>query len=144
MIIGVVSIFFVALVCYAAYNHQGDSDSAIFRAAYPGAVGTKLDSCATCHRGSSKPQDPVTLGSCQWCHYVTNYDANSTPENLLKTLNAYGLAYKNAGRNAAALQAISGDDSDGDLLYQWGRNRPDVSVTRMTTRIRCRRLPRIS
>jgi hypothetical protein len=35
---------------------------------------------------------------------------------LLKTLNSYGLAYKNAGRNAAALLAINNIDSDGDLF----------------------------
>jgi hypothetical protein len=114
--ISVVSIFFVALVCYAAYNHQGDTDSANFRAANPDKVGTKLDSCTTCHSGGTYTSGgkTTTLGSCQWCHYITNYGANSTPENLLKTLNAYGLAYKENGRNAAALQAISGLDSDGD------------------------------
>jgi hypothetical protein len=118
--IGVVSIFFVAIVCYAAYNHQGDIDSNIFRTAYPNTVGTKLDSCATCHSGGSynagtveKPKT-TTLGSCQWCHYVTNYGADSSDATLLATLNSYGLAYKNNGRNAAALGAISGLDSDGD------------------------------
>jgi hypothetical protein len=103
-----------AIVCYAAYNHMGDTDSANFRAVYPDKVGTKLDSCTTCHRGSSKPQDPVTYGSCQWCHYVTNYGADLSEATLLKTLNSYGLAYKNNGRNADALRAISGSDSDGD------------------------------
>ena len=111
-----VSIFLMALVCYAAYNHQGDIDSAVFRTVYPNAVGTKLDSCTTCHGGGSYVAGgkTTTLGSCQWCHYVTNYGAAGTPENLLKTLNAYGTAYKNAGRNAAALTAISVLDSDGD------------------------------
>ena len=51
--ISLMSIFFMALVCYAAYNHQGDIDSAVFRAVYPNAVGTKLDSCTTCHSGGS-------------------------------------------------------------------------------------------
>jgi len=114
--ISLVSIFFMALVCYAAYNHQVDIDSAVFRATYPNTVGTKLDSCTTCHSGGSYVSGgkTTTLGSCQWCHYVTNYGADLTDTTLLKTLNAYGTAYKNAGRNAAALTAISGLDSDGD------------------------------
>jgi hypothetical protein len=99
---------------YSAYNHTGDIDSVNFREVYPDAVGTKLDSCTTCHRGSSKPQDPVTYGSCQWCHYVTNYGADLSEPTLLKTLNSYGLAYNSAGRTAAALGTISGFDSDGD------------------------------
>jgi len=113
-IMAAVLVLFTALVGYAAYNHSGDTDSNIFRTEYPNTVGTKLDSCTTCHRGSSKPQDPVTYGSCQWCHYVTNYGADLSEATLLKTLNSYGLAYKNNGRNAGALQAINGIDSDGD------------------------------
>ena len=105
-----------AQLAFAAYNHQGDTDSVNFRTVYPDKVGTKLDSCTLCHRGSSKPQDPVTYGSCQWCHYITKYGDESTPENLLKTLNPYGRDYKDNGRNAAALLAISHVtfDSDGD------------------------------
>jgi len=116
VIVSLVSIFFVALVCYAAYNHQGDSDSAVFRTAYPNAVGTKLDSCTTCHSGGSYVSGgkTTTLGSCQWCHYVTNYGADLSDQTLLKTLNSYGIAYKDAGRNASALQTISGLDSDAD------------------------------
>ena len=115
--ISLMSIFFMALVCYAAYNHQGDIDSAVFRAEYPNTVGTKLDSCTTCHSGGSYTPPGgklTTLGSCQWCHYVTNYGADLSEATLLKTLNSYGLAYLTNGRNANALQAISGLDSDGD------------------------------
>jgi hypothetical protein len=114
--ITVASIFVAALVCYAAYNHNGDIDSANFRTAYPDKVGTKLDSCTTCHSGGSYTSGgkTTTLGSCQWCHYVTNYSTDSSEATLLKTLNSYGLAYKNAGRDVAALQAISGLDSDVD------------------------------
>ena len=113
--ISLVSIFFMALVCYAAYNHKGDLDSAVFRETYPNTVGTKLDSCNTCHRSSDKKQgDPVTYGSCQWCHYVTNYGADLSEATLLRTLNAYGLAYKGHGRSVAALLAIKDIDSDVD------------------------------
>lgn len=109
---------FQGMKIYAAYNHQGDIDSANFRSAYPDQVGTKLDSCTLCHSGGSYVSGgkTTTLGSCQWCHHVTNYGADLTEATILKTLNAYGLAYKNAGRNAEALQAIGSEDSDGDLV----------------------------
>jgi len=110
--ITIMSFFVVALVCYAAYTHQGEIDSANFLAKYPQTAGTKLDSCNVCHRGSSKPQDPVSLGSCQWCHYTTGY--GKTPGNFVNTLNSYGQAYLNSGRNVAALTAIENNDSDGD------------------------------
>jgi hypothetical protein len=110
-----VLVLFSAHVGFAAYNHQGDTDSVNFRTVYPDKVGTKLDSCTLCHTGG-KYTPPggkeSTLGSCQYCHAVTNYGA--TPANFPQTLNPYGLAYKNNGRNANALQAVSGDDSDGD------------------------------
>ena len=111
---------FYGIKIYAAYNHEGDVDSANFRSAYPNAVGTKLDSCTLCHSGGSYTSGgkTTTLGSCQWCHYKTNYGADSTPENLQQTLNPYGLAYKSnwptLGRTAAALLAIKDLDSDGD------------------------------
>jgi len=111
---------FSGIQIYAAYNHEGDKDSANFREAYPGQVGTKLDSCTLCHAGGSyqSGKKTVTLGSCQWCHYKTDYGANSSEANLLATLNSYGLAYKdkwqNLGRTAEALRAIKDLDSDGD------------------------------
>jgi hypothetical protein len=101
---------------FAAYNHQGDIDSVNFRTAYPDKVGTKLDSCTLCHSGGSYVSGgkTTTLGSCQWCHYITNYGADSSEATLLKTLNLFGVDYKNNGRNAAAFQAVSNLDSDGD------------------------------
>jgi hypothetical protein len=113
MTISVVSIFFVALVCYAAYNHQGDTDSQNFRNVYPQAVGTKLDSCATCHTGGSyvSGEKTTTLGSCQWCHYTYGYDQHGKIED---TLNPYGLAYLSHGRSPAAITAIQDLDSDAD------------------------------
>ncbi len=100
------------VVCWAAYNHDGDIDSANFRFVYQDNNGTKLDSCTLCHGGGSVGK--ANYGSCQWCHYVTNYGANSTPENLLKTLNSYGSDYLSHGRNADALKAIESIDSDND------------------------------
>jgi hypothetical protein len=103
-------------VCYAAYNHQGEIDSANFLTVYPQATGTKIDSCALCHRSDSYTSGgkTTTLGSCQWCHYVYGYDKHGGAAGLSATLNAYGTAYLANGRNAAAVKAIAGMDSDGD------------------------------
>jgi hypothetical protein len=117
VIMAVVLVLFTAHVGFAAYNHLGDTDSVNFRTAYPDKVGTKLDSCTLCHTGGNYTPPggkESTLGSCQYCHAVTNYGADLSEATLLKTLNSYGLAYKNNGRDAGALQRISGLDSDGD------------------------------
>jgi len=98
----------------AAYHHMGEIDSDSFLEVNPDARGTKLDSCTTCHSGGTYINDkgkPVTLGSCQWCHYTYGYDASG---DILDTLNPYGLDYLDAGRDAAAVAAIASHDSDGD------------------------------
>ncbi len=51
---------------------------------YSAIVNTRLDTCSICHTSS------------------------------IPSLNPYGSAFRNAGRNAAALGAIEGQDSDGD------------------------------
>ena len=123
----VIIVLSIGTTAFTAYEHEGDEDSAYFRTAYPNQVDTKLDSCTTCHRGSDKNQgDPVTYGSCQWCHYVTNYGGDLSEETLLKTLNSYGLDYKNNGRTEAALLAISPLDSDGDGF----KNGEEIAATR--------------
>jgi len=122
----VITLLSIGTSAFSAYNHNGDIDSANFRAVYPDEVGTKLDSCTTCHRGSSKPLDPVTYGSCQWCHYVTNYGADLSEATLLKTLNSYGLNYKTYGRDVGAFEDISGLDSDGDGY----KNGAEIAATR--------------
>jgi len=112
------SLFFTILILpvWAAYNHNGDTDSVNFRTAYPYMVGTKLDSCTLCHKGGNYT-DPstsktTTLGSCQYCHAITGY--GSDPTQFINTLNPYGRDYLNNGRNQAALKAIESLDSDGD------------------------------
>ena len=106
-------VLFTAHVGFAAYNHLGDTDSVNFRSVYPEEVGTKLDSCTLCHSGGSyvSAGKTTTLGSCQWCHYKTNYGADDQYD---ATLNAYGLAYKSAGRSIDGVRAIEDLDSDGD------------------------------
>ena len=114
MATGILLSVFVALTCYAAYPHQGEIDSVNFVSVYPQAKGTKLDSCTTCHSGGSVTSGgkTTTYGNCQWCHYKTNYGADTTQ--YVNTLNSYGLDYYNHGRGAAAITAIQDFDSDGD------------------------------
>ena len=110
MAMGLILVLITAHVGFAAYNHAGDTDSVNFRTVYPNAIGTKLDSCTLCHSGGVSSSG-TTLGSCQWCHYITNYGANG---NFDKTLNPYGSDYLAYGRSVSAIQAIANLDSDGD------------------------------
>ncbi|SLM32145.1 conserved exported hypothetical protein [Desulfamplus magnetovallimortis] len=100
---------------YAAYHHEGERDSENFLAAYPDKAGTKLDHCALCHSGGSYEKSTgstVSLGSCQWCHYKTEYGRENS--NIEQTINAYGNAYKDNGRNESAISRIDELDSDDD------------------------------
>lgn len=115
-----------AAIAFAAYHHEGETDSEKFLAVYPDKIGTKLDSCTLCHSGGQyekKPGQFVTLGSCQWCHYTYGYDASG---NILDTINTYGKDYHDNGRNAQAITAIKGLDSDGDGYT----NDPEINATR--------------
>ena len=60
------------------------NDNGNFRTKYPGASGTRIDSCSLCHTGN------------------------------IPSLNPFGQAYKNNGRNVNAFAAIEALDSDGD------------------------------
>ncbi|MEW6381951.1 MAG: GEGP motif-containing diheme protein [bacterium] len=104
---------FSVSLSFSAYHHMGEKDSGRFLSIYPDKAGTKLDHCALCHSGGQyeKKGNKVNLGSCQWCHYSYGYDGSG---NILTTINAYGKAYHDAGRNAAAVKAIENIDSDGD------------------------------
>lgn len=127
-LISVLSVVLIAIAGYAAYHHGGDTDSDVFRTVYPNTAGTKLDSCTTCHSGGTynagtdaKPKW-TTLGSCQWCHYKTDYGKDLSEATLRTTLNSYGIAYRDAWPTAdadaaakqTALRAIEGLNSDGD------------------------------
>ncbi|MCK4349189.1 MAG: hypothetical protein KAW47_11300, partial [Thermoplasmatales archaeon] len=107
-------VLFIASVAFGAYHHEGEQDASKFLTVYPDKAGTKLDHCALCHSGGQyekKPGKWVSLGSCQWCHYTYGYDASG---NIVDTINSYGLDYHNNGRNASAIVAIEGLDSDVD------------------------------
>lgn len=78
----------------AAYHHEGEEDAPRFLELYPAKAGSKLDHCNLCHQGGSySPYEgkTITLGSCQWCHHITEYGASS--ENGPLTLNAFGTDY---------------------------------------------------
>jgi hypothetical protein len=115
-------VYLVALLCllvgafasgaHAAYSHGGSSttDAQNVLSAYPKLKNTKLDNCALCHTGGKAGKK--TYGSCQWCHYISDYGNDSSQ--YAATLNSYGVDYKAAGQSKAALTAIETKDSDGD------------------------------
>lgn len=115
MTIGTVLFICAAFMCYAAYTHEGESDSPKFHTVNPQTAGTKLDDCALCHRGGSCVSGGKTtsLGCCQWCHYKSNY-GKTEKYDYSETLNNYGKDYLKHGRNEAAVIAIQDLDSDGD------------------------------
>lgn len=104
---------------YSAYHHEGESDAVNFTASYPEKANTKLDHCALCHSGGEYQKSSgktVSLGSCQWCHFITEYGTDYGAENakLSQTINAYGKAYHNNGRDQSAIRTIEAEDSDSD------------------------------
>lgn len=129
ILIAVLALTLSALVAsgaWAAYDHAGEKDSKNFLAVYPDKAGSKLDSCALCHSGGETTNSrgkTIKMGSCQWCHNTYGYDGSG---NIIDTLNNYGKAYLINGRNAAAVSAIAGQDSDGDGYV----NSVEVAATR--------------
>jgi hypothetical protein len=117
-----------------AYGHADNDkkDTTNFVNVYPKTVGTRLDSCQTCHKpfdftskdskGSIKHN---TKSACDYCHLINRPDMQDDlvtpfvydqpqPTKTTDTLNAFGLAYMQAGRTQQALRDIAGQDSDGD------------------------------
>lgn len=108
---------------------------------YPEKAGTKLDNCNSCHSGGSYTQGTktVTLGSCQWCHYKYGYDASG---NIDDTLNAYGLAYKQAGRSTAGVIAIEKRKTPTATGTRTRLKSPRIGTQEMQPTIRQRYPPR--
>ena len=102
-------------------GHASDRDIENFVAEYRRTVGSRLDDCQTCHRGGAFTEArggrTVTKNPCDYCHLIqhpaTGY-AEPMPADFRATLNAYGLAYLDAGRSQRAVRAIARLDSDGD------------------------------
>lgn len=101
---------------FSAYKgHADDRDIAAVLAAYPNAKGTPLDACATCHmagpvKDTAAPGKTRIENHCDYCHTVFVRGKQTAKD----TLNRYGRAYLDAGRNAAAVRALGAKDSDGD------------------------------
>ncbi len=99
-------------------GHENNTDINNFLQVYPAAAGTRLDDCQTCHRAGVKGTDTERVYSpCGYCHlllYPNPSYQTGVPKDAEDTLNAYGLAYDNAGRTAEALKEIGKLDSDGD------------------------------
>jgi len=117
-------------IAMAAYHHEGEKDAPEFLKAYPQMASTKLDQCQLCHQGGTDSSGNQ-MGSCQWCHYVTEYGHKSGLG--AQTTNQYGKDYLSNGRNAAACVLIQGIDSDGDgYLNITEINNVDGSVLKPT------------
>jgi len=105
------------IVSSMAYQgHATDADINNFVRNYPYTVGTRLDDCQTCHTGGTVMDDEVRANACDYCHYVIHPPEGWTglPTGFEETLNPYGAAYNDAGRDADAIPAIDALDSDGD------------------------------
>lgn len=102
----------------AYVGHENDADMRGFIRQYPGAAGSRLDDCKTCHRGGIKGTDTEREYSpCGYCHllvYPNPRYATGVPKTPADTLNAYGNDYKKAGRKFEAFMAVDAWDSDGD------------------------------
>jgi hypothetical protein len=104
-------------------GHASDVDANNFVTVYRAALGTRLDDCQTCHTGgtftvgSGTGVKSYTKNPCDFCHLINHPAADfneAQPLTFAETLNPFGAAYLAAGRTPAALEAIAGDDSDGD------------------------------
>jgi hypothetical protein len=108
-----------APVSSRAYKgHADDQDMNNLVSVYPAIVGTRLDDCQSCHTGGV-----VVVGGrrqfknpCDYCHFIPfpAEGVSEAPVSYEQTLNLYGLAYKQAGRNVEAIRLLASLDSDGD------------------------------
>ncbi len=102
-------------------GHESDLDVNNFVAVYPETVGTRLDDCQTCHRGGLFTDEvggeTFFVNACDYCHLINHPSEDfieTQPAGYADSLNPYGAAYSQGGRDQAALRAIAGEDSDGD------------------------------
>ena len=108
------------VVSSRAYKgHASDADMDNFVKSYPHTVGTRLDDCQTCHASGVVTDDEmnvVEINPCDYCHLIQHPPAGWTglPTSIEETLNPYGEAYTDAGRDRDAIMAITSLDSDGD------------------------------
>lgn len=114
----------LSLPVIGAYSaHNEDNDIKAFLTAYPNAAGTKLDNCFLCHTSgtvNNKKND-----SCDYCHIV--YGLKAPHGEIKETLNSFGLAYWDAGRNSDAFALIADKDSDNDGVS----NKDEIEALRL-------------
>ena len=91
-------------------GHENDMDANNLVAAYPSLVATRLDDCQACHLGKMEGR-ALAGSSCDNCHDLI---LPGSGHRVVETLNPFGRDYLAAGRNRTGLQAIAGNDSDGD------------------------------
>lgn len=99
-------------------GHTDDRDMRNLVEACPEIAGSRVDDCRTCHAGGEVVLRgrKVRKGSCDYCHCVPfpEEPASGSPTTYAETLNAFGIAYRDAGRTAEAVRAVAALDSDGD------------------------------
>ena len=109
---------FLATLGLAAYSsHQNDEDVKNFLTVYPFAQFTKLDDCSLCHPGG-KLRDRRPTAVVIICHITYGLK----PPHGAVPLNAYGQAYKDAGRNAEAIRSDRVVGLGWGQLHQPGRD----------------------
>ncbi len=115
MLAGVLLTIVIVAPAFGAYSaHKNDRDINNFLAVYPFATPTKLNDCCLCHKGGNITRNGKAsyYGSCDYCHQV--YGIQAPHGDITSTLNPYGMDYRSAGRDQAALLSIERKDSDGD------------------------------
>jgi hypothetical protein len=109
-------------------GHENDADSDHLVEVFPAVIGTRLDDCQTCHtagvvervangRDAAGGTKTVEFNPCSYCHLIPFPDErvrSGAPADYGETLNPFGRAYRDGGRDAAALRAIAAEDSDAD------------------------------
>lgn len=115
MVSGVLLTIVTATLAFAAYSaHKNDQDINNFLTVYPFTTPTKLNDCCLCHKGGNITRNGKTsyYGSCDYCHQI--YGIQAPHGDITFTLNPYGMDYRSAGRDQAAILNIEQKDSDGD------------------------------
>ena len=115
MVSGVLLTIVSVAPAFGAYSaHKNDRDINNFLTVYPFTRPTKLSDCSLCHKGGNITRSAKTsyYGSCDYCHQI--YGVHEPYGDITSTLNPYGMDYRSAGRDQAALLSIEQKDSDGD------------------------------
>jgi hypothetical protein len=105
-------------------GHEDDTDSNNLVAGFSDIAGTRIDDCQACHtagtvtvvRDQGKSFE-TTLNPCSYCHLIPFPNpeiSTGAPAEYAETLNPFGAAYAEQGRDVDAIRKIADLDSDGD------------------------------